>query len=140
MTRKITLVRPSEMFRVFEDSMSNFISDVGMPNLGSSISVNIKDLPDRFEVTAQVPGYTKENIEIAFQENMLILEGKMSEKSNTEENNFVMQEYREGSFKRSVALPGKVDTDSVEATLDSGVLTLKLPKQPEIMPKKIAIK
>jgi HSP20 family protein len=45
-----------------------------------------------------------------------------------------------GSFERSLELPGPVDTENVEATCKHGVLTIKLPKAPELRPRKIEVK
>lgn len=140
MSRRITLVRPSDMFRVMEDSMSNFMSDVGISaDFPVSINVNIKELSDKYEVTAKVPGFKKEDINISFHENALILEGKVNEENEKKEEGYIMQEYKEGSFKRMINLPGKVDMDKVDAKLSDGVLTLTLPKLAEVMPKKIEI-
>lgn len=140
MSRRITLVRPSDMFRVMEDSMSNFMSDVGISaDFPVSINVNIKELSDKYEVTAKVPGFKKEDINISFHENALILEGKVNEENAKKEEGYIMQEYKEGSFKRMINLPGKVDMDKVDAKLSDGVLTLTLPKLAEVMPKKIEI-
>jgi len=140
MSRRITLVRPSDMFRVMEDSMSNFMNDVGIStDFPVNVGVNMKEMADKFEVTAKVPGFKKEDINISFHDNALILEGKTKEETENKEGDYVMQEYREGSFKRMVNLPTKVDVEKVEAKLTDGVLTLSLPKLPEVMPKKIEI-
>ncbi|MFS8130439.1 MAG: Hsp20/alpha crystallin family protein [Candidatus Dojkabacteria bacterium] len=140
MPRRITLVRPSDMFRVMEDSMSNFMSDVGISaDFPLSVNVNIKELSDRYEVTAKVPGFKKDEINISFHENALVLEGKINEEMEKKDGEFIVQEYKEGSFKRMINLPGKVDMDKVDAKLNEGVLTLTLPKLPEVLPKKIEI-
>ncbi|MEO6728574.1 MAG: Hsp20 family protein, partial [Candidatus Dojkabacteria bacterium] len=73
MSRRITLVRPSDMFRVFEDSMSNIMSDVGISaEFPIGISVNIKEKQDKYEVTAKVPGFKKEDINISFSDKALV--------------------------------------------------------------------
>ena len=130
------------MFRVLEDSMSNIMNDVGISTVfpEMNIHVNIKEHADKFEVFAKIPGYKKEDIDISFNENALVLEGKMKHEENKEEEGFLMQEYRQGNFRRMITLPKKVDTEKVEASLEDGVLKVEVAKLPEIMPKKIEIK
>ena len=45
-----------------------------------------------------------------------------------------------GAFERSLALPGAVNAEEVEAWFKHGVLTIKLPKAPELRPRKIEVK
>jgi HSP20 family protein len=45
-----------------------------------------------------------------------------------------------GTFERSLTLPGAINGDEVEASLKHGVLTVKLPKAPELRPRKIEVK
>ncbi|MEO6728333.1 MAG: Hsp20/alpha crystallin family protein, partial [Candidatus Dojkabacteria bacterium] len=68
------------------------------------------------------------------------LEGKLKEETENKDEGYLMQEYREGSFKRMITLPGEVDHEKIEAELVDGVLKLTLPKLPEVMPKRIEIK
>jgi HSP20 family protein len=141
-TRRITLVRPSDMFRMFEDSMTNFMGDIGVSTIpgNTHTEVNVKEFTDRYELSAKVPGYLKEDIGISFQDNMIIIEGEMKHEEEKEEGSYVMQEFVSGSFKRGVTLNSKVDSDNVEAELENGILKIKVPKLPEVMPKKISIK
>jgi HSP20 family molecular chaperone IbpA len=142
-TRRITLVRPSDVFRMFEDSMSSFVNDVGVNTFGATpvtVDVNIKQYNDRYEISVPVPGFKKDDIDISFDDDMLHLEGKIKEESKEEEDNYVIQEYKESSFKRTVKLPTKVDSEKADAQLQDGVLRINIPKLPEILPKKINIK
>lgn len=142
-SRSIRVVRPSDMFRMLEDSMGRFTDDFGLSAGGNSlmsIDVNVVEYSDRYEITAKVPGFTKEEIDISFEDNLLVISAETKEEKKTEEGNSVIEEYRMGKSKRAVSLPGKVDVESATAELKNGVMHIKLPKQAEVMPKKISIK
>jgi len=146
MTRRISIVRPSDIFRVMEDSMSNMLSDMGLTPIStrSNIEVNIKEFSDRFEVHAKVPGFQKDEINIGFEDNMLVIEvSKISEKERDggeEEGNYYVKEFSSESYRRAIQLPAKIDTDKAEAELKNGIMKITIPKMPEMMPKKITIK
>ena len=66
---------------------------------------------------------------------------KKSERTDGREN-YHLVERSYGSFQRSIRLPETIDEDKIEASFDKGVLTVTLPKRPEMVKaqKKIAIK
>lgn len=138
MPRRITLVRPSDMFKAMDDSMPSFINEIGMDDI-SSLNINIKEFEDRFELSTKVPGFKKDEIDISFTESNIVLEGKTKVENENKDGEYVLQEYSEQSFKRSLSLPGKINIDRVEATLVDGILKISLPKSENIAPKKVTI-
>jgi HSP20 family protein len=93
-----------------------------------------------FYVEAELPGLALEDLEITLPEaDMLRIEGQR--KPPTEEGStWLRRERAYGQFARQFRLPGPVAADGVEATLRHGVLTVKLPKAPEIRPRKIEVR
>jgi len=52
----------------------------------------------------------------------------------------LLQERTFGKFTRTINLPQQVDTEAIEASYENGVLTLQLPKTPEVQPKLISVR
>jgi HSP20 family protein len=126
-----------------EESMANVLGDVGISPIATrtSIEVNIKEHADKFEVFAKVPGFQKDEINIGFEDNMLIIEvARSSENEEKESNNYYMREFVSENYRRAISLPSKIDTDKAEAELKNGIMKITLPKMPEVLPKKIHIK
>jgi HSP20 family protein len=73
-------------------------------------------------------------------DNTITLRGEIKEESKVEQENFLLQERRYGQFSRSVTLPTPVDHGKAEATVENGVLTLRIPKAEEARPKMITVK
>jgi HSP20 family protein len=71
---------------------------------------------------------------------VLTIKGEVENNEEIEQEQYHLRERRYGSFSRSVKFPVLVNSDSVEANYDKGVLTLAVPKAEEVKPKRIAIK
>lgn len=82
-----------------------------------------------FELDA--PGVKRDNLDVNLDENRLTVSGERREEKSVEddERNYFRSERVYGQFKRSFALPEAVDTEEIEATLDEGVLTIRVPKR-----------
>jgi HSP20 family protein len=98
--------------------------------------IDIREDEDQFVVEADVPGLAPEDLEIVATPERLLLKG--SRKVN--ETGTLRRERSEFSFERVLALPRGIDTAAIEATLDAGVLTVKLPKRSEDRPRTVAVK
>jgi HSP20 family protein len=80
------------------------------------------------QVTAELPGVDKKDIEISLDRDRLILRGeKKSEQKRKGQNYYHVERYY-GGFHRSILLPCEVDSDRVEATFKDGILRINLPK------------
>jgi len=100
---------------------------------------NLSDLGDHFEVIAELPGFSKENLNIKIQGNYLEISG--THQPDAPENYSVHRVERgTTSFSRSFTLPSDVDSGKVEATLKNGLLVLTLPKAEAAKPKQITVK
>jgi len=70
----------------------------------------------------------------------LTIKGEIKSDNEVKEYQYHLRERRFGSFARSISLPTKIKGDAIEASYQSGVVTLRLPKAEEVKPKRIAIK
>lgn len=91
-------------------------------------------------VRADLPGLEQKDVEVSVEDGMLTIRGERKEEKETKEEDYYCCERWAGTFARSVALPGGIETDKVKASFRNGVLEVHLPKTKEAKAKKIDIK
>jgi len=104
------------------------------------LAVDVVENKDDFIVTASVPGINPEDLDISYADDTLTIKGEIKSDNEVKEYQYHLRERRFGSFARSISLPTKIKGDAIEASYQSGVVTLRLPKAEEVKPKRIAIK
>ncbi|KAF8626127.1 hypothetical protein AX17_006622 [Amanita inopinata Kibby_2008] len=88
----------------------------------------------------ELPGMTKENLNIDIHNNRLTISGEIKSDKEYEESGYAVRERRCGKFSRMLQLPVGVKEEEVKAKVEHGVLTITFPKTtPEMTPKKIAV-
>jgi len=91
-------------------------------------------------VTSELPGVDPKDTEISVEGEMLLVKGTRSLDALKEGERYHRQERDHGNFGRRVRLPFRVDTKSIEARYERGVLSIKLHRLEADKPKKIEIK
>jgi HSP20 family protein len=86
-------------------------------------------------ITAELPGMSENDIEIALAGDMLTLKGEKKEEREEKGANRYVAERRYGAFARSFPLPEDADPGQVAAVFKNGVLTVTLPKTEPTAPK-----
>jgi HSP20 family protein len=102
-------------------------------------SFDLKETGDSYVVKADVPGIKEDELEVNVSGNVLTISGRREEDHREESDRYYATERSYGSFSRSFALPEGVEVDRVRANLEAGVLSVTVPKKPEVQPKKITI-
>jgi HSP20 family protein len=87
----------------------------------------------------EVPGIDQKDIDIRLENNVLTVRGERKFEKEEKEENFQRVERRYGSFTRAFTLPSTVDTESVNADYENGVLKITLAKRAEAKPKQIKV-
>ena len=103
-------------------------------------AMDVVEEENRYLVRAELPGLTKDDIEITYKDGILILAGEKKLKSEEKAGRYYLRERFEGKFGRNLQLPEKVDVENIEATFENGVLELVLPFNPDSQPRKIQIR
>ena len=103
-------------------------------------AVNLWTNNDGAVLTAELPGVRAEDLDISVQGGTVTLRGSRQAEKLQEGQAYHRQERVAGSFVRAVDLPFAVDPDTVEASLDKGVLQLRVGRAERDKPKKIEIK
>jgi len=124
------------MNRLFEES---FVPSAPARNGGFVPALNLSETADAFHVELAVPGLKAEDLNVTFENGVLTIGGEIKQNSEQQERSFHRVERRYGRFSRSITLPSTVRGDAIEARLESGILTLNVPKAEEVKPRKITI-
>jgi len=103
-------------------------------------SVDLTEDDKSMTVRAEIPGVDPKDLNLSVTGNTLVLSGEKREESEKNENGVFHSERRFGSFRRSVQLPGEVNSDNVTADYANGVLTVRLEKSPTAQSKRIPVK
>lgn len=99
----------------------------------------VKETESAILLKADVPGVKEADLEITITGNRLTVSGKReSEKEKKHESYYLVERFY-GSFSRSFTLPPGVDAGAMKAELKDGVLTMTVPKKPEVAPQKVTV-
>lgn len=125
--------------RLFPSIFDSFLNEdwpvnAGISDGANSIpAVNIKESEKSFSLELAAPGFSKENLKIDLEENLLTLYAEVKVE-NTEDQGaentekYTRREFNYRSFKRSFTLPETVDVNNIEAEYKNGILYVLLPK------------
>lgn len=109
-----------------------------IPNKCRSFKVDINETDDQYELTAEVPGFTQDDINIEIQNKVLTITCERQSSKDEENRQYRIQERYFGKTSRSFSVPS-VDEQSVTANLENGVLKVVM-KKTEKRTKKIEVK
>ena len=101
--------------------------------------VDIREEKDRFVLHADLPGVEAKNIEISLDKGILTLRGHRELETRDEKAGFRRIERVSGEFFRRFTLPETADSQSVRAKHANGVLEVIIPKQAQVMPRRIEV-
>ena len=102
-------------------------------------AVDIYEDAQKVVLKLEVPGIDQKDLDVRVENHTLTVKGERKFEAEEKEQNFHRIERRYGSFYRAFTLPSTVDTDSIAASYNAGVLKLELKKKPEAQPKQIPI-
>ena len=138
------------MGRLFNDLFADpfFSAPLGVVSPPMNLlPLDVAETEKEFVVTADLPGFKKEEITLEIESGVLTLKGITGnetkidkEEESADGPKYHRRERRIESVTRSISLPEGVLEDKVTADLKDGVLTVTLPKAPAALARKIAIK
>lgn len=135
---------PVNLLPIFSGQMnqlfqSPFALDEGLSSALNSPAVSVYETEDEYVFQAELPGWTRDQVAINFENQTLTLTGQR-ELKNGDGRKYHRVEGFYGQFTRSFRVPGSVDFNQVVAQLKDGVLTVHLPKREEAKPRQIEVK
>lgn len=108
-------------------------------NGGRRLPVDVHVDEESYLITADVPGLSADDIRIEILDDVVTLRAEIELEENGD-GNYLLRELNHGTFFRSLRMPEPLDSESVEAKLENGVLTVRIPKAEEARPKAIKVK
>lgn len=103
-----------------------------------SFPMDMKANKDEYTLTAFLPGLSTEEINIQFNNGVLVIEGEYLEMKD-DDSECLFSEIPAGKFSRSIEMNEPVVPDKIEALMRNGVLTIRIPKAEEAKPRSIKI-
>jgi HSP20 family protein len=128
-----------ELNSFFEMPFWSGFARAGQLFTGWSPALDLYQSNDNVVAVVELPGMRKEDIEISLHDGTLTITGERKRESNSNGEKAERTERYIGRFRRTVALPTRVDTGKVSATYRDGILTVTLPKAEEVKPKQIQV-
>jgi HSP20 family protein len=92
------------------------------------LSIDVYQTTDSIVVKSTIAGVSSDDIDISINNDMLTIRGKREQPDKVRDEDYLYRECYWGPFSRSIILPVEVEAERVEAFLENGVLTIKLPK------------
>lgn len=129
---------------MFEDMFAPMAAGAVMPQWAAegvtTPRLNVKETEKAFEVEAEMPGVKKEDVKVSIENQRVTIEAEArSESEQREGENVIYSERSTRKYMRSFSLPSDVDEATAEAHLDSGLLTLTLPKKQTASAKRLTV-
>lgn len=104
------------------------------------LTIDVYETENEIFVKSIIAGVNPDNLDIHITSDSVSIRGERSQDDNVQNENYFYQECFWGAFSRSVILPTEIDPDKADATLDNGILTIKLPKLTKTQQKKLKVK
>ena len=125
--------------RLFENLFNGTQGEEEVSNQNWVPPVDIQETEEGYRLLAELPGLTKEDINITLENNVLRLSGERKFERDAKKESFHRVERTYGAFSRAFALPQQVNPEGVQASFENGVLTITVPKAEQAKPRKIEI-
>lgn len=100
-------------------------------------AVDIYESEKELVLLVDMPGVSGDDIDIELKEDILSIEGKLASEQPSGES--LLTEFRTGNYFRTFRITDLVDRAKISASMNDGVLQLKLPKAEKAVPRKIPI-
>jgi HSP20 family protein len=102
-------------------------------------AMDLVETKDDFVLRADLPGMGDDDVSIEVENNVLTISGERKAEHEERHEGYYRVERATGAFGRSLTLPEGIDPESVTATFDNGVLTVRIPKPVQSKPRRVKI-
>ena len=131
-------VRNRERMPMWSDLINDLFENVVStpdPKRATVPAVNIVETDENYRLEVAAPGLKKEDFKISLENDILTISTEKKSESSEKNEKYTRKEYSYSSFLRSFTLPEIVNTESINASYENGIMTLVLPKKEEAKPK-----
>ena len=109
------------------------------PATPAQIRVEVRESDENYVVQAEVPGVSKDDIQVSIDGNVVSLRAEIVQQEEQEGEKVLRTERQYGELARSFQLPAEIESDQAKAKYDQGVLTLTLPKKQSSNAQRVTI-
>lgn len=103
-------------------------------------AIDIIDTGKEFKVVAEMPGVSKEDLEVSITDNNISICGETKTEVKDENEGYIRRERSYSTLCRTMAFPEEVNPDKAEATLKDGILEVKVAKKTPTKGRNIPVK
>lgn len=135
----IAIREPWGLLNRLSRDLDGFLGAQASGNVSFIPAVDVREEKDHYELSADLPGVKPEDIEITAEKGVLTLRGERKSERRDDAAGYERIERVTGSFVRRFTLPEGVQDDAIKAKFTHGVLTLTIPKRPEVAPRKVVV-
>lgn len=114
------------MSRLFDESV--IMPQSGGHLGGATLPMDVQANGDAYVITAAVPGLKADDLALEVLGDTVILRGEVAAPEAAEGTSWLLRERRFGKFERTLTLPTELNGAGAEATIENGVLTVRIPK------------
>lgn len=107
----------------------NILSEIGWEDFGKDLATNLYENNGKIIAKMNVPGISKNNIQVRIKDDNLHISGKREEEKEIQERHYYQKEIKSGSFNRVISLPEDIDEEGMTWEVADGVLTVTIPKE-----------
>ncbi len=123
--------------RLFEDNLRG-----ARPATAHALPVDIYETDQAYILSTALPGVSPEEINVSLNDDVLTISGEVKQPTFEEQDKARALRFERayGKFSRSLRLAQPIDSESIEAAYENGVLKLTLPKAPQAQPRVIPVR
>ncbi len=130
---------PKRFSDMIDEFFNESLSQTG--NKGTFLpGIDIIENDSHYMVNVNLPGMNKEDIKIDLDDRVLSISGERKQEIKDENAKYHLVETRYGSFSRSFTLPDNINSESINATYENGVLKLAIEKAEKKVSKQIEVR
>ncbi len=125
-----------QLNRLSDTTTSSFTQ----PQAGVFPLINLTEDKDNYCIRAELPGVKADELDIQATSKNIVISGERKIASEEQGTRYHRREREAGKFSRVLALPDEIDPEKVDASLESGILTILVAKAEEFKPRQITVK
>jgi HSP20 family protein len=139
-TRELLAMR-DQMDRLMEDAWGSSWGRRGSwEGVAAAFPIDVYQTDKEYVVKGALPGVKPDDLDISIVGETLTIKATVQEFQEVKEEEWLLKESRHTNFARTLTLPSQVQADKVDASLEDGILVLRIPKAEAVVPKTIKVK
>lgn len=122
---------PRTNIRKLENDIKSLFSEFDIDNARFALPLDLKETEDGYEIFADLPGFSKDDIEIEASSQYVKISAEKNSEHEEKKDDYIFKERSSKSFSRRINFDKPINTGSSKVELNDGVLKIYLPKSEE---------